>query len=69
LEDRGALGEAHAMTPLQWNDPSRTWPLASFEKPERRKPVEQVRNEEPRRGTDAERRKANRRSLRSLLRL
>lgn len=57
------------MTPTQWNDPSRTWPLASFERAERRAPAEDDRRQDPQRSAEGDRRKANRRSLRSLLRL
>ncbi len=56
------------MTPMQWNDPRATWPLASFERPERRQSTEDRRADE-RRSTEGDRRKANRRSIRSLLRL
>jgi hypothetical protein len=54
--------------PMQWNDPKATWPLASFKPVERRvAPVERRVDEE--RAAQGERRKASRRSLRSLLRL
>jgi hypothetical protein len=55
------------MKPTEWSDPSRTWPLASYEPPERRK-AKVERRTDPRRSALGDRRKESRRSLRSLLR-
>jgi len=55
---------------MAWNDPGRTWRLASYAPPtERRKTREEDRRTDPRRSALGDRRRANRRALRSLLRL
>jgi hypothetical protein len=56
------------MNAMQWTDPKSTWPLASYEPPERRE-AKVERRAEPRRSVLGDRRKESRRSLRSLLRL
>ncbi|HJL15534.1 MAG TPA: hypothetical protein RMH99_07765 [Sandaracinaceae bacterium LLY-WYZ-13_1] len=55
-------------SPLQWNDPNRTWRLASYQPPTERRKVQDRRSDE-RRAALGERRRASRRALASLLRL
>lgn len=57
------------MSPLHWTDPERSFPLASLERPDRRNNDAPDRRADPQRGADGDRRKASRRTLRSLLRL
>lgn len=58
------------MSSMQWNDPARTWRLASYQPATERRVTKTDRRDDPRRSAIGERRgEKSRRVLASLLRL